>query len=129
MIVDSSAVLAILTGHPESERLLRTAVQGPCRMSAVTSVVVGIVADGRSAHHGERLDALLRTLEVEIEPVTTRQAEIARLAYRRFGRGSGSQAALDFSACFSYALSVAAAEPLLFVGDDFAHTDVAAQPY
>ena len=129
MILDSSALVAILTLEPEGERLLRAAAAGRCRMSAATAVEVGIVADARSARHGERLDELLRRLEVEVEPVTARQAEVARLAYRRFGRGSGSKAALNFGDCFSYALSVTAGEPLLYVGADFAETDVAAQPY
>lgn len=129
MILDSSALVAILTLEPEGERLLRAAAAGRCRMSAATAVEVGIVADARSARHGERLDELLRLLEVEVEPVTARQAEVARLAYRRFGRGSGSKAALNVGDCFSYALSVTAGEPLLYVGADFAETDVAAQPY
>ena len=129
MILDSSALVAILTLEPEGERLLRAAAAGRCRLSAATAVEVGIVADARSARHGERLDELLRLLEVEVEPVTARQAEVARLAYRRFGRGSGSKAALNFGDCFSYALSVTAGEPLLYVGADFAETDVAAQPY
>lgn len=129
MILDSSALVAILTLEPEGERLLRAAAAGRCHMSAATAVEVGIVADARSARHGERLDELLRLLEVEVEPVTARQAEVARLAYRRFGRGSGSKAALNVGDCFSYALSVTAGEPLLYVGADFAETDVAAQPY
>lgn len=129
MIVDSSALMAILSSEPDGDRLLRAAAAGTCRMSAGTAVEVGIVADARSARHGERLDELLRVLEIEIEPVTPRQAEVARLAYRRYGRGSGSQANLNFGDCFSYALSVTAGEPLLYVGADFAHTDVAAQPY
>lgn len=129
MIVDSSALMAILSSEPDGDRLLRAAAAGTCRMSAGTAVEVGIVADARSARHGERLDELLRVLEIEIEPVTPRQAEVARLAYRRYGRGSGSQANLNFGDCFSYALSVTAGEPLLYVGADFAQTDVAAQPY
>ena len=129
MIIDSSALMAILSSEPDGDRLLRAAAAGTCRMSAGTAVEVGIVADARSARHGERLDELLRVLEIEIEPVTPRQAEVARLAYRRYGRGSGSQANLNVGDCFSYALSVTAGEPLLYVGADFAHTDVAAQPY
>ena len=126
MIIDSSALMAILSSEPDGDRLLRAAAAGTCRMSAGTAVEVGIVADARSAR---LLDEILRVLEIEIEPVTPRQAEVARLAYRRYGRGSGSQANLNFGDCFSYALSVTAGEPLLYVGADFAHTDVAAQPY
>ncbi|WP_342372190.1 type II toxin-antitoxin system VapC family toxin [Propioniciclava soli] len=126
MIVDSSALMAIVNDEPDAERVLACAVGGPRRMSAATWVEVGIVADARSsARHGERIDAILDQLRIEIVPVSVRQAEVARLAYRRFGRGSGSAARLNFGDCFSYALSVTSGEPLLFVGDDFAHTDVA----
>ena len=125
MIVDSSALMAIVNDEPDAERVLARAVGGPCRMSAATWVEVGIVADARSARHGERIDAIVEQLRIEIVPVSVRQAEVARLAYRRFGRGSGSAARLNFGDCFSYALSVTSGEPLLFVGDDFAHTDVA----
>ncbi|MDN5571992.1 MAG: type II toxin-antitoxin system VapC family toxin [Propionibacteriaceae bacterium] len=125
MIVDSSALMAIVNDERDAERVLACAVSGPCRMSAATWVEVGIVADARSARHGERIDAIVEQLRIEIVPVSVRQAEVARLAYRRFGRGSGSAARLNFGDCFSYALSVTSGEPLLFVGADFAHTDVA----
>lgn len=124
MIIDSSALMAILEGEPEADAVLAAATADACRMSAATWVEVSIVADARSAAHGERLDELVTVLEIAIEPVTTRQAEIARLAYRRYGRGSGSAAHLSFGDCFAYALSVTAGESLLFVGDDFTHTDV-----
>ena len=94
-------------------------------MSAASWLEVAIVADNRSTTHGERLDRLVSTLDIEVVPVTVRQAEVARLAYRRYGRGSGSAARLNYGDCFAYALSVVAGEPLLFVGDDFTHTDVA----
>lgn len=126
MIVDSSALMAIVQGEPGSDLLLRTAAAATCRMSVATWLEVGIVADARSAGHGERFDRVIETLELELVPVSVRQAEVARLAHRRYGRGSGSPARLNYGDCFAYALSVVAGEPLLFVGDDFAHTDVAA---
>ncbi|MDO5629397.1 MAG: type II toxin-antitoxin system VapC family toxin [Mobilicoccus sp.] len=129
MIVDSSALMAILENEPERERLLRALSRGQAHMSAATLVEVGIVADARSTAHGARLDDLLRTLDIRIVDVSHRHADVARLAYRRFGRGSGSPARLNFGDCFSYALSVVAGEPLLFVGDDFTHTDIAAAHY
>ncbi|MBC7308694.1 MAG: type II toxin-antitoxin system VapC family toxin [Actinomycetales bacterium] len=130
MIIDSSALMAVLSDERLSERLLTAIARAEdCRISAASLVEIGIVADARSTRHGERLDALLAALEIRVEPVTVRQAEVARLAYRRFGRGSGSKAGLNFGDCFAYALSVTAGEPLLFVGNDFTHTDVAAQPY
>lgn len=125
MIVDSSALMAILQAEPEAEAVLKVAAAGPCRMSAATWVEVSIVADARSAAHGERLDELIGVLEIEIVPVSARQAEVARLAYRRYGRGSASSARLNYGDCFAYALSVTAGEPLLFVGSDFTETDIA----
>lgn len=125
MIVDSSALMAILEDESESESVIRTATQGPCRMSVATTLEASIVADSRSATHGARLDDLIAALEIAIEPVTAQQGEIARRAYQRFGRGSGSPARLNFGDCFAYALSVTTGEPLLFVGEDFTHTDIA----
>lgn len=116
--------MAILNDEPGGERILERVAQGPCRMSAATLTEVGIVADARSASHGDRLDRIIRALDIDIVPVTRRHAEAARIAYRRFGRGSGSPARLNFGDCFAYALAVAEAEPLLFTGDDFTHTDV-----
>lgn len=125
MIVHSSALMAVLNDDTEAGAVLRALSVGASRMSAATMVEAGIVADARSTSHGERLDALVAAAHIELVPVSVRQAEIARLAYRRYGRGSGSRARLNYRDCFAYALSVAEGEPLLFVGDDFTHTDVA----
>ncbi|XVX20002.1 type II toxin-antitoxin system VapC family toxin [Actinomycetota bacterium] len=125
MIVDTSALIAVIEGEPGSDELLRLAAASPCRMSVASHLEAGIVADSRSTSHGARLDELLEALEIELVPVSVRDAAVARHAYRRFGRGSGSAAALDYGDCFAYALSVTSGEPLLFVGEDFTHTDVA----
>lgn len=124
MIVDSSALMAIVNDESHGEACLRLAAASPTRMSVASWVEVGIVADARSASHAARLDEIIRELEIETVPVSQQHAQVARAAYRRFGRGSGSPARLNFGDCFSYALSVVTGEPLLFVGDDFAHTDV-----
>lgn len=124
MIVDSSALMAIINDEPQADALLERASKGPCRMSAATWVEVGIVADARSTRHGERLDRIVDALEIEIVPVSKRQAEVARLAHRRYGRGSGSAARLNYGDCFAYALAVTQGEPLLFAGNDFTHTDI-----
>lgn len=124
MIIDSSALMAILEGEPAGAACLRAAARTSCSMSAATWLEVGIVADQRSSSHGLRLDDLIVALEVEVVPVTARHAQVARAAYRRFGRGTGSPARLNLGDCFAYALSVASGEPLLFVGEDFTHTDV-----
>ncbi|QNF95337.1 type II toxin-antitoxin system VapC family toxin [Janibacter sp. YB324] len=124
MIVDSSALIAIIEDEPGAEPLVRAALTSSCRMSVASRLEVSIVADARSAAHGVRLDELVGELEITLEPVTEQQGEIARRAYQRFGRGSGSPARLNFGDCFAYALAVTTGEPLLFVGDDFGHTDV-----
>ncbi len=73
-----------------------------------------------------RLDRVLELLDVELVAFTPRQASIARESYRVYGRGSGHRAGLNFGDCFAYALAAETGEPLLFVGDDFTHTDVRA---
>jgi len=125
VILDSSALMAIVNDEPGSDRLLQAAAAGTCRMSIATWLEVSIVADARSAAHGERLDRIVDALEIELVPVSAREGQVARAAYRRYGRGSGSPARLNFGDCFAYALSVTSGEPLLFIGDDFLQTDVA----
>lgn len=117
--------MAILHDEPEAATLAHVAAAGRCRMSTATWLEVGIVADQRSAAHGERLNRLMGVLEIELVPVSAQHAAVAREAYRRFGRGSRSGAALNFGDCFSYALAIVSGEPLLFTGEDFTHTDVA----
>lgn len=124
MIVDSSAVMAILEDEPGSDEALRAAAAAECQMSVATHLEVGIVADSRSATHGACLDELIAALEIRVAPVTEQQGQFARMAHRRFGRGSGSPARLNYGDCLAYALAVTTGEPLLFVGEDFTHTDV-----
>ncbi len=125
MIVDSSALIAILRDEPERERFADILVREPSRMSAANWFEAAMVADGtRRPEDRERFDEIISTAEVVIEPVTVEQAKAARIAFRRYGRGSGSRAKLNFGDCFAYALSATSGEPLLFKGDDFAHTDI-----
>ncbi len=126
MILDSSAVIAILRAEPDL-MLYTTAIEAANvrRISAATYVEASIVVDSwRSPVSSRRLDDLLRESQVVIEPVTEQQARIAREAYRDFGKGSGHAAKLNFGDCFAYALAKDRNEPLLFKGDDFKHTDV-----
>jgi ribonuclease VapC len=98
----------------------------PKRMSAANYLEAAIVVDAnRNPLLSRRLDDLIAQTEIQAEPVTLEQAEIARAAYRDFGRGSGHPAGLNFGDCFAYALAKSTREPLLFKGDDFSHTDVA----
>ncbi|MFM8155447.1 MAG: type II toxin-antitoxin system VapC family toxin [Actinomycetes bacterium] len=126
MIVDSSAILAILLGEPERPAFEEAIASAPVpRMSAASYLEAGIVIDAKGNPILSRmLDALLAGADIAIAPVTAEQAVIAREAYRDFGRGSGHPAGLNFGDCFSYALAKASGEPLLFKGEDFIHTDV-----
>jgi ribonuclease VapC len=106
MIIDTSALVAILDQEPEAERITRTLAATPERMlSAANLVGVGIVMQARRGDDGARdVDLLLAKLRVEIVPFTARQAEIARKAFRRYGRGR-HDAKLNFGDCFAYALA------------------------
>lgn len=124
MIVDSSALLAVLLGEPERAAFVELMIDEPCRMSAASLTEAGIVADQRSVALGRQLDDLVNELGISIEPVTRKHSQLARTAYRRYGRGSGSPARLNFGDCLAYALASDTGEALLFKGDDFTHTDV-----
>ena len=126
MIVDSSALIALILqelGHQKIGRVLRA--EDKLHMSAVTWVELGVVADRRlSEVNQHRLDAMIDGLGIVLVPLSVAQARRARQAHRRYGPGSGSAARLNMGDCFSYALAIELDEPLLFVGDDFTHTDV-----
>jgi ribonuclease VapC len=126
MIVDSSALMAILYDEDEaSEFLMAIEAADEAIVSAGTMLEASIVVDGKgSVALSRRFDELVRTLSLRIEPVSTEQASIGRDAYREFGRGSGHDANLNFGDCFSYALAYATDQPLLFKGNDFGHTDL-----
>ncbi len=125
MIVDTSAVLAILFHESDAEHFARAiTTASPRRMSAATLLEVTIVLESRSgAAAGHELDAFLQESAIQLEPVTTDQAQAARRAWRRFGKGNHA-AGLNFGDCFAYALAEATREPLLFKGRDFELTDV-----
>ncbi|SNC63462.1 ribonuclease VapC [Kytococcus aerolatus] len=131
MIVDSSALVAVLEGEGPAQRLLEALVAAPVvRMSAATYVECAVVVDRRSSPATRRrFDELLHVLGVEVVPLTVEHALLAREAYRDFGQGTGSPARLNLGDCYSYALAAESGEPLLFVGDDFTHTDLVAAAY
>jgi ribonuclease VapC len=125
VILDSSAIVAILRDEPEAAAMAQ-ALQGAdgCRVSAVTYVEAAIVIDSsRSPVSSRRFDDFFSQSGIVIESVSLKQAQIAREAYRDFGKGR-HRAGLNFGDCFAYALAKDKGEPLLFKGDDFCHTDV-----
>ena len=127
VIVDSSALVAILYNEPEAAACLRAIYRAERRrISAANFLEAAIVIDARrSPRVSRRFDDLVREADIVIEPVTEEQAHIARQAYLDYGRGSGHPARLNFGDCFAYALARASGEPLLFKGDDFRQTDIA----
>jgi ribonuclease VapC len=126
MVVDTSALVAILSMEPEAARIA-TAIEADAQrlVSAATLVETGLVIESRhGADGGRELDLLIAKADLSIEPFTAQHAEIARDAWRRFGKGRHA-ANLNFGDCFGYALAKASGEPLLFKGDDFGRTDIA----
>ena len=127
MIVDSSALLAVLNRELDAERYETAILTAPrCRISVANLLETSIVVESRGgAEAGHQLDEFLELAEIEPTPVTAEQLAAARQAWRQFGRGR-HPAALNFGDCFAYALAHVSGEPLLYKGDDFARTDVAA---
>ena len=130
MIIDTSALIAILYNESSASRLVAALERSAVRLvSAGTVIEASLVLLGRFGERGElQLDALLRALKAEMIAVDADQVAIARDAARTFGRGR-HQAALNFGDCFSYALAHSRGQPLLYVGDDFSRTDVIAVPW
>ena len=126
MIVDTSAIIAILKGEPGHLSLMKTILADPDpKISAATLVEVHAVADQRGQPaQSRRVNNLLRVLRIRAIPFDEDQARAASEAYNIFGKGSGHPAKLNLGDCFSYALAACLSEPLLFVGDDFSRTDI-----
>ena len=129
MVLDTSALVAILLNEPEIDEFSRLIERDPVRLlSAASFLETAIVVENRFGEAGgQDLDVLIRTAAIDVVPMDARQAEVARSAFRRFGKGR-HPAALNFGDCFSYALSQVSGEPLLFKGDDFARTDIQRVP-
>lgn len=128
MIVDASAILAILLDEPDGEQMEDMLINsvGPSEISPMNFLEAAVRVDRLgSPEKSEKLDALLRALKVEIAATTPEQALLAREAYQRYGKGN-HDAELNLGDCFAYALAKARGEPLLFKGDDFRLTDVEA---
>ncbi|SPF39223.1 Ribonuclease VapC [Syntrophobacter sp. SbD1] len=125
MVIDTSAVIAILLGEPEAKSFALAIAGDPTRlMGAFTALEAGIVMEAKKGESaGREFDLLLHQAKIEIVPVTLEQFEIARSAWREYGKGR-HPAGLNIGACCSYALAKCAGEPLLFKGNAFSQTDV-----
>jgi ribonuclease VapC len=125
MIVDTSALVAVLYGEPEAREFVeRIRAADVCRISVANHVELSMVVESQLGPNGARqADAFLRRAGVVVEPVTIEQGDLARQAFLDFGKGR-HKAALNFGDCFAYALARATGEALLFKGDDFALTDI-----
>lgn len=131
MVLDTSALLAILLSEPEAAAMTRAVAGDATRIvGAPTLVEAAAVLHARKGPGGEvALDALLERMDIRVVPMTLPAAKLARLAYSRFGKGVGDPPVLNYGDCLSYGVAMAEREPLLFKGDDFSRTDVAAVPY
>jgi ribonuclease VapC len=127
MVVDTSALVAIFLAEPERKRFLDIITEAETRsISAVNVLETGIVLEARRGEAaGREFDLFLHHAQFEVVPADSEQLEIARVAWRKYGKGR-HPAGLNFGDCFAYALTKVTGEPILFKGDDFAHTDLAA---
>ncbi len=127
MIIDTSAVMAILFGEADAERYSAAIDIDPTRLMSAASVLEAcLVVERELGEEGIReLDMLLLKAGIETIAFNEEQLRVARHGFREFGKGR-HPAGLNFGDCFSYALSRTSGEPLLFKGDDFAKTDVVA---
>jgi ribonuclease VapC len=126
MVIDSSALLAIILGEPEAAGFLLTIKTASVRrLSAASYLETGMVLRrDRTGMRQKLFEELIVTLRLTIAPVTEQQARAALEAFGIYGKGSGNRAGLNFGDCFSYALAKICGEPLLFKGNDFSKTDI-----
>lgn len=125
MVVESSALLAILQGEPDRRSFIEAIESADAaRMSVASFVETSIVIESRYGAEGLRdLDRFLSRAKIELIPVDAEQGHLARSAFSRFGKGR-HRAGLNYGDCFAYAAAISLGEPLLCKGDDFSHTDV-----
>jgi ribonuclease VapC len=131
MVIDSSALLAVLLAEPDSDRLIDAITADPIRhVGAPTLVETAAVMIARKGPQGAIvLDALLQRLSIEVVAMTPDAATFARTAYARWGKGVGSPGVLNYGDCLAYGVAMGEGEALLFKGEDFGHTDVPAASY
>ena len=130
MVIDSSALFAILLNQPDADRIEATIAAGAFRFLSVANLLeTSMVIENRKGEAmGRELDRLVFRSSIEIVPVNVEQAEIARVAWRRYGKGR-HPAGLNYGDCFAYALAKQSGLPLLFCGNDFSQTDIGVVPW
>jgi ribonuclease VapC len=129
MVIDTSAIIAILFGEPEARRFARAIDQDSLRLMSVVSVLEAtmVVESELGEAGGRELDLLLHRAGIEVAGFLPEQLDVARHAFRTYSKGR-HPAGLNFGDCFSYALAKFTGQPLLFKGNDFARTDIEACP-
>jgi ribonuclease VapC len=126
IVADTSALVAVVLGEPDAERFLAALQSNAVALSAVSLTEAAIVTEARQGPDAARdLELLVSAVVANVMPVDAAHARGATRAWRRFGKGR-HPAGLNFGDCFAYATASLASAPLLFKGDDFAQTDIAA---
>ena len=131
MVLDTSALLALLLAEPEAPAMISAIAKDPSRLLGAPSLVeAAIVMNARKGPGGEvALDALVERLDIRIVDMTATAAKLGRLGHARFGKGVGEPAVLNYGDCLAYGLAKAHREPILYKGDDFSQTDVSSVTY
>lgn len=125
MILDTSAVIAILENEPDRKRFEELIASSECKMSSVSYLEASIVLLHRRGEEAlASMDTWIESAEIELVPFTPAHARLARNAYARFGKGR-HRAGLNFGDCAAYALAMDRDDTLLYQGNDFIHTDIA----
>ena len=125
VVVDSSAILSILFAEPDSDEILIAINNNECAISAGNYLETAIVVDSmKDPVASRKFDAFIKASGLEIISVDPKQVEVARAAYRDYGKGTGHRAKLNFGDVFAYALAATTRRKLLCKGDDFRHTDI-----
>jgi ribonuclease VapC len=126
MVIDSSALIALLLAEPDSSRYIAAVARAQRRMiSAPSYLETAIVMMSRSGPQAQALlDRLLAELAIEVVPFTHEQGRLAVAAFQQYGKGTGNPASLNFGDCFTYALAKLTGDPVLYKGEDFSKTDL-----
>jgi len=130
MIIDSSAIIALLLGEVEAERIAQAMANDPRRLICAFSLLeMAIVIEAKKGDVGGReLDLLIHQIQADVIPLDEDQGNMAREAWKKYGKGR-HPASLNIGDCCAYALAKVSGEPLLYVGNDFGQTDIAAVIY